>query len=118
MGKKDDGGQKEGRVDQRPGPASQLASWACFAARHGPASQRVTVEHAQHVSLRSSFSSGVYKCPLYLRRNTFFKFQCSKLQTDRQTLRLEVGDGGIQAIAGILALARPCLCKFTNVSSR
>ena len=87
MGEKGDGGQKEGRVDQRPGPASQRASWACFAARHGPASQRVTVEHAQHVSLRSSFSSGVYKCPLYLRRNTFFKFQCSKLQTDRQTLR-------------------------------
>jgi len=40
-------------------------------------------------------------------------FQAANRQTD-----LEVGDSGIQAIAGILALARPCLCKFTNVSSR
>jgi len=33
---------------------------------------------------------------------------------NRQTV-LEMGDDGIQAIAGMLTVARPCLRKLTNV---
>jgi hypothetical protein len=39
--------------------------------------------------------------------------QAANRQTD-----LEMGDSGIQAIAGISAVVRPCLCKFTDVKSR
>ena len=100
-------------------PASQRVmgplrsvSWARFAARHGPAPQRATVEHA-HVSLRSSFSSGVHKLsPLPSAQHIF---QISMSQAANRQTDLEVGDGGIQAIAGILAISRPCLCELTNV---
>jgi len=91
---------RPGRVDQRPGPAQHVicllrsASWARFAACHGPALQRVMglLLSAPRWSTRTLASGppslqAFTSCHLYPRRNTFFKFQCPKLQTDRQTLR-------------------------------
>ena len=68
---------------------------ARFPARHGHASQCVMgpLPSASRRSTRSTLASGLpslrgfTSVASYPRRNTFFKFQCPKLQTDRQTLR-------------------------------